>query len=238
MGHQLKSSSRLYNFSNDMDYRLGEPVEGGGIAGLINDVKRLMNGEIKAVVERRIREFELAGKSSNPEIFKELCFCILTANFNAEKSIVIQETINNGFFTLSFEDLEQRLREMGHRYPRTRAKYIVEARRYANNLKERLKTFNSSLEAREWLVKSIKGIGYKEASHFLRNIGYKDLAIIDFHIADLLDRYRVIKKPKTITRKKYFEIEEVLRLIAGKLGISLAELDLYLWYLETGRILK
>ncbi len=213
-------------------------MEEKGVERLIDDVKNLMRSGVRATVERRIGEFEKIGASSDVEIFKELCFCILTANFNAEKSMVIQESIGEGFLTLSPEDLEHRLRDLGHRYPRARARYIVEARRYAYSLKERLKSFSSSSEAREWLAKNVRGIGYKEASHFLRNIGYKDLAIIDFHIANLLDRYGIIGKPRTITRKRYLEMEEVLRIVAARLGISLAELDLYLWYLETGKVLK
>lgn len=91
---------------------------------------------------------------------------------------------------------------------------------------------------REWLVKNIKGLGYKEASHFLRNIGFKNFAIIDFHIINLLVKYDIIKKPRTLTKIKYLEIETILRNIAKNLGVSLAELDLYLWYLETKKILK
>ena len=95
-------------------------------------------------------------------------------------------------------------------------------------------------EIREWLVKNIKGLGYKEASHFLRNIGFKNIAIIDYHIIDILARYRIIKKPKTrsLTRKRYLEIERVLRELSEKTGLALGELDLYLWFLETGRVLK
>jgi N-glycosylase/DNA lyase len=37
---------------------------------------------------------------------------------------------------------------------------------------------------------------------------------------------------------KYLEIENFLMKIAKKLNLSLAELDLYLWYIETGKILK
>jgi len=91
---------------------------------------------------------------------------------------------------------------------------------------------------REWLVESVKGLGYKEASHFLRNIGYDDYAIVDFHIVDLLVRHNLIKKPKTLSRVKYLEIEEILRKIAKKSGLTLAELDLYLWFLETNKVLK
>ncbi|MHA2326793.1 MAG: 8-oxoguanine DNA glycosylase, partial [Promethearchaeota archaeon] len=91
---------------------------------------------------------------------------------------------------------------------------------------------------RDWIVKNIKGIGYKEGSHFLRNIGYNNLAIIDFHIIDLLVKSHLIEKPKTLTKKKYLEIEELLKLIGKKLKLNLAELDLYLWYTETGKVLK
>ena len=93
-------------------------------------------------------------------------------------------------------------------------------------------------EIRKWLVKNIKGIGYKEASHFLRNIGFKNIGIIDFHIIDLLTRFRLIKKPKTLGKKKYLEIEKTLKELSEKLNIGLAKLDLYLWYIETGKILK
>ena len=78
----------------------------------------------------------------------------------------------------------------------------------------------------------------KEASHFLRNIGFKDYAIIDFHIVDLLVNHSLIEKPKTITPKKYLEIENLLRELAEKTSLSLGELDLYLWYKETRKILK
>ena len=91
---------------------------------------------------------------------------------------------------------------------------------------------------REWIVKNVRGLGYKEASHFLRNIGFDDYAIIDFHIVDILTDHKIIKKPKTLTKGKYLEIEDLLRNLANKTGLTLAELDLYLWYMETGKILK
>ena len=87
-------------------------------------------------------------------------------------------------------------------------------------------------------MKNVKGLGYKEASHFLRNTGRKNVAIIDFHIADLLENHRLIEKPKTISKAKYLEIENVLKKIGMKAGMHQSELDLYLWYMETGKILK
>jgi N-glycosylase/DNA lyase len=205
---------------------------------LLKEVDRLKNSHVKKLVDARIEEFKQNGGKTSREIFKELCFCILTANFNAERSIEIQKKIGDGFLTLPLPQLAEELKALGHRYPETRARYIVEARRYADSLKEIISSFKDANSLREWLVKNVKGIGFKEASHFLRNIGFSDLAIIDFHIVNVLSKYGLINEFKTMTRKRYLEIESILRKIARCLNISLAELDLFLWYLETGKVLK
>jgi len=205
---------------------------------LLQSIKNLKNGKVKNLVDSRLREFKEIGNGSSDEIFEELCFCILTANFNAERSMKIQRRIGDEFLTISKSDLAKKLRELGHRFPNTRARYIVDARKHKNSLKDIVKMFNDDNELREWLVKNVKGIGYKEASHFLRNIGYTSFAIIDFHIIDVLTKHNIIKKPKVLTKRKYLEIENLLREIAGKSNVNLAELDLYLWYMETGKILK
>ncbi|MCK4265146.1 hypothetical protein KAW80_02185 [Candidatus Babeliales bacterium] len=60
-------------------------------------------------------------------------------------------------------------------------------------------------------MKNIKGIGYKEASHFLRNVGYNDVAIIDRHVLRFLKREKLIQEiPKTTTPKKYLAFEKIL----------------------------
>jgi len=205
---------------------------------LLKEIDRLKNSHVKKLVDARIEEFKQNGGKTSREIFKELCFCILTANFNAERSIEIQKKIGDGFLTLPLPQLAEELKALGHRYPETRARYIVEARRYADSLKEIISSFKDANSLREWLVKNVKGIGFKEASHFLRNIGFSDLAIIDFHIVNVLSKYGLINEFKTMTRKRYLEIESILRKIARCLNISLAELDLFLWYLETGKVLK
>jgi len=205
---------------------------------LLQSIKNLKNSKIKNLVDTRLREFKEIGNRSNNEIFEELCFCILTANFNAERSMKIQRQIGDGFLSFPKSDLARKLRELGHRFPNTRARYIVDARKHKNVLKDIVKTFNDDNELREWLVKNVKGIGYKEASHFLRNIGYTSFAIIDFHIIDVLTKYNIIKKPKVLTKRKYLKIEDLLREIARKSNGNLAELDLYLWYMGTGKILK
>ncbi len=196
-----------------------------------------LKGSVGTLVNTRIKEFKGIDRESSDDLFNELCFCVLTANFNAEKCIKIQREIGEEFLTLSEEELAKKLAELGHRYPNTRAKYISESAKYKDSLKNIIQSSDGK-ELREWLVKNIKGFGYKEASHFLRNIGFDDYAIIDFHIIDILVRYNLIKRPKSLSKKRYLEIENTLNDIARKLDFSLAELDLYLWYIETGKILK
>lgn len=202
---------------------------------LVND---LQNSAIKEIIDKRMLEFEEFGRQTSQEIFKELCFCFLTANFSAEEGIRIQNEINNGFLHLSEGQLAKLLKELGHRFPNARAKFIYNSRIHKDNLKNILESLGNEIAIREWIVNHIKGIGMKEASHFLRNIGYKNIAIIDFHILDLLERQGLIEKPKSMTPNKYIEIENILKKLADKTGISLGELDLYLWYHETGKVLK
>lgn len=206
-----------------------------------NDMERacdLMNGDMKKIIDARIAEFRNLGRSDSNAIFNEMCFCILTANYSALGGIRIQKAIGDGFLTLPEAALAERLKSLGHRFPSARAKYVVEARKNAGSLKSVLEKAGSGSEAREWFVRNVKGLGYKEASHFLRNVGFTDVAILDFHIIDILERCGAIQRPKTLTKNRYLEIERVLADFAKKRGMNLAELDLYLWYMETGKILK
>ncbi len=212
--------------------------EWNGMDRLVKEIENLKGSNITKIIKERMRKFEELGRSNNREIFKELAFCILTANYSAEGGIKIQKSLDDGLIDLSKEELEVKLRNLGHRFPKARAEYIVNARRFIPKLKDILESFDDERTLREWLVKNIKGLGYKEASHFLRNVGFKNLAIIDFHIVDLLSRYGLIERPRSMTRRKYLEIEKILEKIARRTGLSLAELDLYLWYMETGKVLK
>ncbi|MFO7872037.1 MAG: N-glycosylase/DNA lyase [Candidatus Undinarchaeales archaeon] len=201
---------------------------------LIELVKSLLNTEVNSRIEKRLSEFKKLGEKERKHLFSELAFCILTANFDAKRAIEIQDKIEKGFLNYSEGKLAKKLKELGYRFPNKRAEYIVEARKHLDELE----SIKDKEKPRKWLVENIKGLGYKEASHFLRNIGFGNYAIIDFHIIDILERHRIVEKPKTLTKGKYLKIEKILSELAEKLTMSLAELDLYLWFLETGKILK
>ncbi|MCD6152161.1 MAG: DNA lyase, partial [Deltaproteobacteria bacterium] len=130
------------------------------------------------------------------------------------------------------------------RFKNKKTGYIIEARRFftKNNridIKSKLKGFNNIFELRDWLVQNVKGMGYKEASHFLRNIGLgENLAILDRHILKNLKLFKVIKEIPILSRKRYYEVENKMRKFADKVNIPMAHLDLLLWYKETGEVFK
>ncbi len=80
----------------------------------------------------------------------------------------------------------------------------------------------------------------KEASHFLRNMGFgEELAILDRHIVRNLLRYGAINQmPKNLGKKNYLLIEEKTLQFSKRIKIPLAELDLLFWSKETGKIFK
>jgi len=205
---------------------------------LLRDLSDLKKTKLKALIDTRLEEFRQVGTGCDADIFNEMSFCMLTANFNAERAMKIQNEIGKGFADLDEKGLAGRLKELGYRYPNARAGFIVEARKHRGQLKKTMATLHDQKELRAWIVMNVKGLGYKEASHFLRNIGFDDLAIIDFHIVDILERHGIVKKPKTMTPKRYMEIEGKLREMGEKAGMSLAELDLYMWWMETRKVLK
>ena len=205
---------------------------------LIKRIKKLKNSKLKGIVKSRMKEFYNFRKATNKEIFLELCFCLMTANFKAKESWEIQKEIGSGFWELDEEKLQQKLKELGHRFWPQRGTRIYNARWLKDSILEELGKHKNEILMRNWLVENIKGLGMKEASHFLRNIGYSNIAIIDKHILNILVNEELIKRPKTLTPKKYIEIENILRKLAKKVNLSLGELDLYLWSEQTGKVLK
>jgi N-glycosylase/DNA lyase len=108
-------------------------------------------------------------------------------------------------------------------------------------LRERLDSFTDPFERRDWLARTrdIKGLGYKESSHFLRNVGLRGYAILDKHILRSLAEVGVIDSPAPpATRARYLATEERLRRFARDARIDFDELDLVLWSMKTGEILK
>ena len=203
--------------------------------GLVKQVKSLQKTEVRNKVKSKLKEFSSFKNKSNKEWFSELCFCLLTANSKARTAIQIQKELGHeGFMHKNLKEVTDCIFRNKHRFHNNKAKFIVNARQH-KNIKDIIKKQN---EPREWLVNNIKGLGYKESSHFLRNVGYFNVAILDRHILNLMNDDKLIKRPKTLNRKNYLQIEKKFSKLAKKLNMSIAELDLYMWYMKTGEVLK
>lgn len=192
----------------------------------------------KKDIKRRLKEFSNIDKGQDKEIFPELCFCILTPQSNARHcDKAIQELKKRNLFFTGRVGAIRRILKGRSRFHNKKAEYIVNARRLFN--KEILGQ-DDAKDIRDDLVKTIKGIGYKEASHFLRNIGLgKDVAILDRHILKNLKIYGIINEvPSSLTPKMYLDIEGKARRFSKRVRIPLEELDLLFWSKETGEIFK
>jgi N-glycosylase/DNA lyase len=218
------------------------PPDNRRLIAQLRNIYKDMKGEIIS----RLKEFaDILPQKDDDEIFCELAFCILTPQSRAKScwEAVIAMKEADLLLKGTAGQIKQKLRCV--RFHNRKALYLAEARslfisKGDISIKPLLAGFGNALECREWLVKNIRGLGYKEASHFLRNIGMgENIAILDRHILRNLKFLGVIEEiPGSISRAKYLQIEKKMSGFAGKTGIPLAHLDLLLWFRETGEIFK
>ncbi len=200
----------------------------------------------KPFIVKRLAEFRKAGAQGNRKIFEELCYCILTAGSSARMGMRTITALKDILHTGSERELQQRAQAHRVRFWRLRPSYIVQTREYLREayglkLDTLLESFESPGARRDFFAqnKAIKGLGYKEASHFLRNIGYPGYAILDKHIVNSLREMEVIGgRMRPQGREGYLAIEEKLKHFAEAIGIDMDHLDLLLWSRKTGEILK
>jgi N-glycosylase/DNA lyase len=192
----------------------------------------------REAIHARIAEF--AGVKPN-EYFYELVYCLLTPQSRADHAGKAVEKLRAAQLFEREVNAAGLLREKDAyiRFHNTKARRLAEAKARFPEIVSALSNGRSSVELREWLARNLKGLGWKEASHFLRNIGHRDLAILDRHILKNLKRHGVIRSiPKTLTPKRYLAIEKKFSQFSRVVGIAMDELDLLFWSRETGVILK
>lgn len=201
----------------------------------------------KKEIRTRLEEFKNVFDRTDEKLFSELAFCILVPQSKAMTTWNAVQTLERNGLLLKGDENRIRPFLQAVRFGENKSKYLVEARKMFTengrmNIKEKLSDIKDDpVLFREWLLKNVKGLGMKETSHFIRNVGLSknQLAILDVHILKNLKEFGVIEEiPKSLTRKRYLEIEAKMKEFAGKLGILLDELDLLLWSKETGVIFK
>lgn len=190
----------------------------------------------KKDIKKRLKEFKELKKATKNKKFLELCYCLCTPLSNAKKVYDVVCDGNKKILLNGTEKQVGKLLKGNCRFHNNKAKYIVQARDFLNNLNKLPK---DGFEAREMLINNVNGIGYKEASHFLRNIGYSDLAILDGHIINSLFELGVLRDNKRPSNKEeYLQMEQEMKKFSKQTNLKLGELDLLLWSNKTGEILK
>ncbi len=201
--------------------------------------------ERRSDIQNRLQDFKQILDRTDTEVFAELCFCLLTPQSSAKTcwAAVTRLTEKNLLVKGTSKEIEPLISDV--RFNDSKARYITEARSLFTRqgeirVKTQLTSHYNPYQLRKWLVENVKGLGYKEASHFLRNIGLgEEFAILDRHILRNLKDLQVIPEiPTTLTKKRYLEIEEKVRRFSKDIGIPMGHLDLLLWSKETGHIFK
>jgi N-glycosylase/DNA lyase len=190
-------------------------------------------------IRTRLAEFALP--KSEQDIFYEFCYCTCTPQSKAQHALAVVELLRERAFYHQPFDPTPILAQREHyiRFHRTKAQRLLLLREQFGEILHAFEREREPYALREWIVANVRGFGYKEASHVLRNLGYTELAIIDRHILRNLARFGVISK-QTPPRNaaEYRAVERAFQNFADRCGVSLQTLDLLLWAVETGAVLK
>lgn len=195
-----------------------------------------------AEIHERLEEF----RERKHGLRDPLVFCLCTPQTNAHKGWNAATTIMSDELYRTI-DIEAVLFMSGVRFHKTKAVRIKKALdRFPteSSLSEHLAKLQArgrtTIEFRNLLAKSIEGFGLKEASHYLRNIGFYDyICILDRHIMRRLADHGVIENPKIkLGKKAYLEIEQKMIDFSIKNKIRPGELDLIFWWQSKGEIFR
>lgn len=197
--------------------------------------------EVRGHIDKTLAQFAEVPAS---RWHREVTICLLTPQsspFRAEEAICHLE--ERGFFNgaLGVVDVAEvlRRRESYIRFHNQKAKRVVNLRMQWPSIARILEQGLSPTEEREHLHRLVDGLGMKEASHALRNIGRRNLAILDRHILRRLVEYGVLETfPSHLSNRKYLEIERSFQRYAETIQESMDVLDLFFWWQGTGLIFK
>jgi N-glycosylase/DNA lyase len=202
--------------------------------------------KIQDDINARLSEFKNIWENGDDgAVFREMCFCMCTPQNNAQKAwnAVLRLESKGLLYSAEADKIAATLRDEGVRFHNNKAGHIAfnTINYYPRTKKKIAETIAGSdiIDARNFFAKNIRGWGLKEASHFLRNIGFGDVCILDRHIMRQLALYNVIDAvPKTLSKSKYLAIEQAMLTFSKKKKIPSDALDLLFWYKETGGLFK
>jgi N-glycosylase/DNA lyase len=177
------------------------------------------------------------------ELWTSMSFCVLSSNVRLDSankahraiwSIPLLFDIGDRTDNLELQ-LQNRLIGAGYRFHKTKAVKLanswVALRENHACLVDLINNSTDVLSVREYVVKMFPGIGIKQASMFLRDIGVTcELPVIDIHIRRFLSAHVAEFNPSI--KSDYLQAESWLGELARIHTSSVAAVDLAIWAAE------
>ena len=188
----------------------------------------------RVIIKQRLSDFS----SLSPEQhFHELLFCLLTPASNAHRCWAAVKELRQ-----LKRPTPAAIRALLRKYTRfhnQKAHAVMEAYKLWPVIQQKL-SHPHSREVRDWLANNVRGLGLKESSHFLRNIGRSnnELAILDRHVLRNLRMLSIIADERIKSQRQYREVEQRFLALARRVRIPAEHLDLLFWSMETGEVFK
>ena len=163
------------------------------------------------------RQGEIQSESNhNPkEIFEQAVYCFLTPATKSDSAdYTYQELFKDDFFYhANLEELTFYLRKPPYiRFHNQKsARLLLWQQEGMKHVALMMKEQNAS-DKRNYIVKNVKGMNYKEATHFLRNIGVSDnLVILDRHILNFMKDMGILSHTEDMNKlsKNYLLWEQL-----------------------------
>lgn len=194
--------------------------------------------QYKNEITTRLEDFSRVPRE---EYFYELAYCLCTPMSKAENAWQVQKKLREENFIQNPFNPVNILKNTKHyiRFHNQKSKYILENLAQFDEILKIIDMENHSIEKRNMLAKFVKGFNLKEASHFLRNIGFRGLAILDRHILRNMKELELINSDFIIKNSNdYFKVEAIFKQFSEEINLDSDILDLVLWSKETGKVLK
>jgi N-glycosylase/DNA lyase len=195
------------------------------------------------ISESRLKSPVFAMQNNPAEIWTQKIFCLLSSQFNAVRAANIAHCLVEAvpFFdqSLTLGSIEEACftflssSKAGYRFPKSRALQISQCWFPFAQIKDQyhdyVSSFGSERCARNQIVERFPGLGLKQGSMFLRNIGAaKTLSVVDTHILFYLDVCHGWRADR-LTPAKYLEAEDILTEAAARHSLDLNVFDTVVW---------
>jgi N-glycosylase/DNA lyase len=207
---------------------------------------------IAAEVEARTRSKEQCHREER-DLWIELSCCILSSQvpysmavaaagrLDGEGILYASEQPNSRTIEWKIANILSKPLDVGgrsrrYRFPNARAAQIANAcaeiRLESTTISQLLKSQEDVVLLRKWLVERISGLGPKQASMFLRNVGISyQVAVIDRHVLTYMKVTELcsdsLQAPTRLS--EYEKLECQLRLHAHDMGYAVGILDWAIW---------